>query len=294
MPSFLLKVENDFAGERLDVFLFGRSDKIPSRSYVKKIIEDQQVLVNGRIQKCHYHVHSGDLIEVHLKEEFCVHLRPEPMSLDVFYEDGDLLVINKPVGLMVHPAQGIMTGTLVNGLLHHCRRLSDINGALRPGIVHRLDKETSGLLVTAKTNAAHVALARQFERRLVCKCYLALVKGLIEFDEGQIDVELGRHRKHPQKRAVFGLNAKAAVTVYRVIKRFDDTTLVNLFPKTGRTHQLRVHLNHIGHPIMGDYKYGRHNVFDRLALHARYLSFRHPKTLHVLGFSTRLPEFCHW
>ena len=193
--------------------------------------------------------------------------------------------------MLVHPAQGIYSGTLVNALLFHCRQLSDFNGSSRPGIVHRLDKETSGLMIAVKDNQTHAQLARQFQKHKVKKQYVALVEGEVEFDEGIIDAPLGRHPVHHDLRDVqYNDAAKNAVTFYRVIKRHKGVTLLSLFPKTGRTHQLRVHMNHIHHPILGDAKYGRKGSFPRLALHARAIGFEHPHWKCFLEFSCRPPR----
>ncbi|HNV23576.1 MAG TPA: RluA family pseudouridine synthase, partial [Candidatus Omnitrophota bacterium] len=210
--------------------------------------------------------------------------------LDIFYEDSFLLVINKPVGMTVHPASGCYTGTLVNALLHYSKELSDVNDAMRPGIVHRLDKETSGLMLVAKDNITHTKLAKQFERREIKKKYIALVEGDVLCDEGKVDVPIGRNPFHHEKKAVsYEDSAKQAITFYQVLKRDHAVTMIALFPQTGRTHQLRVHMKHLGHPILGDDKYGHKNKFPRLALHAQSISFFHPRTKDFLEFSSAIP-----
>ena len=293
MPTQILKVNEDHANERLDVFLTQHLPDVPSRTFIKKLIETGQVKVNQTLVKAHYKVAVGDEVVVNfsLSEVPDSSVKPEAIDLDIFYEDDYLIVINKPVGLLVHPASGQYSGTLVNALLYHSRKLSDVNSQLRPGIVHRLDRETSGLIVVAKDNKTHVQLAEQFEERLVHKRYAALVEGSIEFDEGKIDVPLGRHPRYREKKSVqFSKMAKDAVTIYRVIKRISKITLVALYPQTGRTHQLRVHMAYLGHPILGDDKYGKESSFPRLALHAQSLGFTHPKTGCFLEFTTLLPE----
>lgn len=303
MPLQTFQASEENARQRLDVFIAQNLSKIPSRTFVKKLIEAGQVRVNGRPQKASYKVEPGDRIELDdgLADQSRT-IAPENIPINIFYEDPWLLIVNKPAGLLVHPVHGHHGGTLVNALMHHCKTLSDINTAddegpfdpslIRPGIVHRLDRETSGLLVVAKDNRTHVALARAFEKREVKKKYLALVKGRLEFDEGVIDADLGRHPRHRDKKAVVPSGeGKEAVTYYRVVKRFlNDATMVSLFPKSGRTHQLRVHMAHIGHPILGDDKYGEEKSFFRLALHAQSLGFFHPGIGDFIEFSTSVPS----
>jgi len=291
MPTYTLKVDEDNKDVRLDIFLTRNLPEISSRSFVQKIIDHQEVLVNTKKVKAHYKVSLGDEIKVSFSDNLQGdHITPENIPLDIFYEDEDILVVNKPVGMLVHPGVGQHSGTLVNALMYHCQNLSDVSGTSRPGIVHRLDQETSGLMVTAKNNRTHVRLARQFERRRVKKCYVALVKGLVEFDEGVVDAPLGRHPRDRKKKAVvFHDDSRQAETIYSVLKRFKNTSLVALFPQTGRTHQLRVHMAHLGHPIMGDEKYGRHNSFSRLALHAQSLGFTHPTYESFIEFTCRVP-----
>ena len=303
MSTYALKVEPEHDRERLDVYLTQALPDIPSRSFVQKLLEAGSVLVNKKQAKAHYKVHAGDNINVDVAAEL---LDPHPVSpenipLDIFYEDEFLLVVNKPAGMLVHPAQGYYSGTLVNALLFHCRQLSDFppkadpppagNIAMRPGIVHRLAKEPSGLMLAVKDNQTHAQLARQFQKHKVKKQYIALVEGEVEFDEGIIDAPLGRHSvRHDLRDVQYDDAAKDAVTFYRVIKRHKGVTLVSLFPKTGRTHQLRVHMNHIHHPILGDTKYGRKESFPRLALHAQAIGFEHPHWKCFLEFSCRPPK----
>ncbi len=322
MQEYTLKVDPENSQLRLDIFLVKNLPDGYSRTFVQQLIESGQVLVNAKKVKSHHKILIDDEIRVVVSDEYREeNVAAEDIPLDIFYEDETLLVINKPSGLLVHPATGVYSGTLVNALLHHCRNLSDVkafpslkqnfespekyqeNGEAmeeqkgnsyrisRPGIVHRLDKETSGLMVVAKNNLAHVNLARQFEKYRVKKCYLALVEGRIEFDEGLIDASLGRHPRYHDKKAVaFDDRAKKAKTFYRVLKRFKNSTYVACFPKTGRTHQIRVHLSHLGHPILGDEKYGKKDSFSRLALHAKSLGFFHPGTTRFVEFYSVTPQ----
>jgi 23S rRNA pseudouridine1911/1915/1917 synthase len=298
MEEQILAVSGEDAGTRLDSYLAKALSAAPSRTWVKKIIDNGQVQVNGQLVKAHYKVEENDEIIVDADFSPAIeNIYPEEIPLDVIYEDEVLLIVNKPVGMLVHPAKGITTGTLVNALLHYCQKekgkgLSDVNTAVRPGIVHRLDRETSGILIVAKDNLAHVRIARQFEKHRVCKKYLALVAGHVEFDEGKIDAPLARHPSNFDKKIVdFADSAKAATTFYRVLQRFPlPASLVALYPKSGRTHQLRVHMSYIGHPILGDEKYGSKNTFPRMALHAQSIGFVHPTTKSLVEFSVPAPR----
>lgn len=292
MPVYRLKVDADNNHERLDVYLTGRLPDVPSRNFIKKLIDNGHVKINEAVSKAHHKVAAGEDILVEVPDDFLTpqYIEPENIPLDVFYEDQFIMVVNKPTGMLVHPAQGCYTGTLVNALLYRAVHLSDVNDKMRPGIVHRLDQETSGLILVAKDNITHTRLAKQFKRREVKKKYMALVQGEIEFDEGVVDVPIGRNFKHRDKKdVVFDEEAKDAVTRYKVIKRHHNMTLVALFPKTGRTHQLRVHMKYLGHPILGDSKYGKQSTFPRLALHAQAVGFKHPMTKRYIEFSTRVP-----
>jgi 23S rRNA pseudouridine1911/1915/1917 synthase len=293
MLTHSLVVAPEFSNVRLDVFLTQNLENVPSRSFVQKLIEAGQVTIDSEIVKANYKVTEGETVEVILDSPLgeAPNIPAENIPLDIFYEDDHLLIINKPIGMMVHPATGIYTGTLVNALLHHCQNLSDLNKGERAGIVHRLDKETSGLMIVAKDNLSHARLAKQFEKHEVKKRYIALVEGRIEFDQGMVEAALGRHPIHREKKAVsFDDSAKDAVTYYEVLKRIEDVTLVALFPKTGRTHQLRVHMAHLRHPILGDDKYGRKTTFPRLALHAQSIGFTHPITKQYIEFSSKIPK----
>ncbi len=287
------KVTADNNNKRLDVFLTEILTEFPSRTMIKKLIDDGHVKVNEEIVKAKHKVAVGDDVYVEVPKGFLSpkYVAPENIDLDIFYEDDALLVINKPIGMTVHPAKGAHSGTLVNALLNYSNQLSDVNSDVRPGIVHRLDKETSGLIIVAKDNITHTKLAKQFQRHEVQKQYVALVQGEIDRDEGIIDVPLGRHARQHDKRAVsYDEHAKEAYTKYKVLKRSSSASLVALFPKTGRTHQLRVHMAYIKHPILGDEKYGRKGSFPRLALHAHMIGFTHPRTKAWIEFCSKVPE----
>ncbi len=294
MSTHVLKVDEQYHQFRLDIFLTQHLTDIPSRNFVQRLIANGQVTVNKKSVKAHQKVSTGDEIVVDVTDlpQDDQNIKAEKIPLDIFYEDDYILLINKPAGLLVHPVNASHTsGTLVNALLHHCEKLSTVNKQLRPGIVHRLDRETSGLILVAKDNRTHVKLAKQFETHQVKKRYAALVEGKVEYDEGLVDASIGRHPKyHDRKKISFDDDSKDAETMYRVIKRGSDRTLVALFPKTGRTHQLRVHMAHLGHPVLGDDKYGKRLSFPRLALHAQSIGFFHPKTNKFIEFSTALPE----
>lgn len=289
MEKHIFKVKDDEGGARIDRYLVGVFSSAASRSHLKRLIDNGNVLVNGARVKAHHNVKPGETIEVRLEEFAPASAEAEDIKLDLIYEDDDIIVINKRPGIAVHPGAGLHSGTLVNALLYHCRTLSDISDA-GPGIVHRLDKDTSGVMVIAKNNASHAELARQFKERAVKKNYIALVRGALELDEGTVDLPIGRHPGNRQKMAVRYDSEKNAVTEYRVLKRFDDFTAVLLNLKTGRTHQIRVHMAYLGHPVLGDGKYGAKEKFPRQALHSYCLSFRHPRTGEPLEFKAPLPE----
>lgn len=279
---------------RLDVFLAQVIPDVPSRAFVQKLIAQDRVTVNGKPPvKSKTRVAVGDKVNADVDPASLIapDIVAQDMALDVFYEDADIIIINKPAGLTVHPASGNRSGTLVNALAHRFRELSDVNGPVRPGIVHRLDKDTSGLITVAKTNTAHARLARQFEKHTVVKRYVARVEGKVQFDQGVVDVAIGRHPKyHDQRQVSPEGGGKDATTLYQVLQRFSKSTLIALFPQTGRTHQLRVHMKHLGHPILGDDRYGRKAAFPRLALHAQSIAFVHPATKHYVEFSCPVPK----
>ncbi len=282
------------AKERLDVFL-SKEIKI-TRSQAAKLFESGLVELNGKNAKPGYKVRPDDRIHVMVPGSERIEARPENIPLDIIYEDSDVIVINKPRGCVVHPAPSHSSRTLVNALLYHCKDLSGIGGKIRPGVVHRLDKDTSGLLVFAKNDAAHLNLSKQIRERTVKKIYYALVYGSVRNDSGRIDAPLGRHPVHRKKIAVIRsgrLKRREALTYYKVLKRFGGYSLLELDLRTGRTHQIRVHLAHIGHPVVGDATYSRKkNEFgvDGQLLHATRLSFDHPVTGKHLMFTSPMPD----
>ncbi|MFH1198622.1 MAG: RluA family pseudouridine synthase [Candidatus Omnitrophota bacterium] len=295
MNEYIFKASPEDAGKRLDVFImeYANKEKLGiSRMHLKKIVEDKMVFLNGADStKPHHKVKADDEVRIQIKDkEIAALLCAEDIPLDVVYEDESLAVINKQIGLVVHPAPGNLEHTLVNALMYRFKKLSSVNPQ-RPGIVHRLDKETSGLLVIAKNNVAHLDLAKQFAEHSIKRQYVALVSGKMEFDENVIEVPIGRHpHKRKSMSASYAENTKYAKTYYRTLTRADNYSMLELEPFTGRTHQLRVHLAFIGHPILGDTKYGKAGVFKRLALHAKYIGFIHPGTGKFVEFDSEIPE----
>jgi len=294
MQVHTIKVVPEDSGKRLDLFLlaFTRQKKLGfSRTHIQRLIEEGNITLGESTRiKSNYKIKAGEEFRVCLANKDPADIvRAEDIPLDVVYEDRDLAVINKPTGLVVHPAPGNPKHTLVNALLHRFKNLSDINPH-RPGIVHRLDKETSGLLVVAKNNFTHLGLAQQFAKHSIKRKYVALVKGKVEFNEGVIEIPIGRDpKKRKSMSAGFSEGTKYAKTYYRTLRRSSAFSLLELEPFTGRTHQLRVHLDFLGHPILGDPKYGSNNRFSRLALHAEYLGFKHPRSDKFIDFSCDSP-----
>lgn len=285
------KIIAKHGGERIDKFLAQKLDK--SRSLVQKLIKDELVLVNGEVIKTNYSVSDGDEIDVkQLDAVDNTNIIPQPMDLDIVYEDDDLLVINKPSGLVVHPAPGHYQDTLVNGLLAYSNKLSDINGEFRPGIVHRIDKDTSGLLVVCKNNETHEELANQLSDKTLFRQYLAIVHGEIEEDEGEIIAPIGRDPRDRVKMAVVAKNSKEAQTNFKVLERYDHYTLVSCNLLTGRTHQIRVHFDFINYPLVGDPLYGIKPTIDTKgqALHAYKLGFIHPRSGEYMEFEAKPPQ----
>lgn len=277
-------------GERLDVWLAGRFPHL-SRTQVQRLVASGAVQVNGQPRKPAYRIEASDRIVVALPGEQEPLVLPEPIPLDVIYEDAHLLVVNKPAGLVVHPAAGHVSGTLVNALLSHCPQVAEVGGRERAGIVHRLDKETSGLLVVAKDAGAHAALQRQFKLRQVRKTYLALVEGRVSPHEGLIEVPIGRDPRD-RKRMAAQQGGRPALTRYRAVETFREHTLLEVQPHTGRTHQVRVHLAWLGYPVVGDRVYGHRRqrlLSERHFLHAAELCFRHPTTGEEMTFVAPLP-----
>lgn len=284
-------VEAEDKGERIDKFITAQNEDW-SRSMVQTWIKEERVTVNNEPVKSNYKVSVDDEITLRVPPPKELNIKPEPMDLDIVYEDEDVVVVNKPRGLVVHPAPGHYSGTLVNGLLAHCKDLSGINGVMRPGIVHRIDKDTSGLLMVAKNDKAHAGLAEQLKNHTVNRKYVAIVHGVIPHEMGTIDAPIGRDPKHRQQMAVVFENSKPAVTHFVVLERFKEYTLVELKLETGRTHQIRVHMKYIGYPLASDPKYGPKDTLELngQALHAKTLGFVHPKTGEYLEFEAPLPE----
>lgn len=282
-------VENKDINKRLDVFLMEQTEY--SRSKVQKLIETNKVFVNEKEIKSSYKLKDGDVVTYEEYVEEDMNVEPENLPLDIVYEDDDVIVVNKANGMVVHPAPGNYHGTLVNALLYHSKELSDLNGEFRPGIVHRIDAYTTGLLVIAKNNNAHELLSHQLEEKTTYRKYVALVWGIVNTDTGTIDAPIGRDPRDRKKMTVTDMNAKDAITHFKVLERFSTTTLIELQLETGRTHQIRVHMNYIGYPIVNDPVYGRRKLIDDSGqcLHAKELGFVHPKTDKYMEFTSELP-----
>ena len=283
----------DRSGERLDLFLVRKRPDV-SRSYVQKLIADGNVKVDGSLRKPNHKLKSGERVSLFLPEPEDIVAEPERISLDILYEDEDIIVVNKARGMVVHPAAGIFHGTLVNALLYHCKDLSGINGRIRPGIVHRLDKDTSGVMVAAKNDRAHLSLAGQIGNKTAHRIYWAILHGNIREEKGTIKGDIGRHPTDRKKMAVVRENGKHAVTEFRVLQRFGNYTLVECSLQTGRTHQIRVHMAYIGHPVIGDPKYGPKKkapfAIAGQALHSVSLDLLHPRTGERMLFRAPLPD----
>lgn len=286
-------VKDNSLNKRLDVYI---TDEMPelSRTTVKRLIDEEKILVNEKKQKSSYKPESGDIITIDMPEAHEIDLKAQDIPVPVIYEDNDIIVVNKPKGMVVHPANGNPDGTLVNAILAMCKdSLSGIGGEVRPGIVHRLDKDTSGLLIVAKNDEAHMKMSRQIQDREVTKRYIALVRGVIAENEATINLPIARSTKDRKKMAV-DKNGKDAVTHFKVLKRYDNYTLLELKIDTGRTHQIRVHMSYIGHPVVGDSVYSNgKNEFgvEGQMLHARYLEFKHPITEEKLKLEAPIPEY---
>ncbi|MGE7860406.1 RluA family pseudouridine synthase [Bacillus mobilis] len=283
-------VAEEQKSERIDKFVAEINSEW-SRSQVQQWIKDDVVTVNGKSVKVNYKVRENDEITVTIPDPEELDIQAEDMNLEIYYEDADVLVVNKPRGMVVHPAPGHTSGTLVNGLMHHCTDLSGINGVMRPGIVHRIDKDTSGLLMVAKNDVAHESLVNQLVAKTVTRRYKAIVHGVIPHDKGTIDAPIARDKKERQSMTV-DENGKNAVTHFQVLERFKDFTLVECRLETGRTHQIRVHMKYIGYPLAGDPKYGPKKTLDMngQALHAGILGFDHPRTGEYIQFEAPIPE----
>ena len=294
MSQIRLEADEAYMDERLDKFL---SAVLPdqSRSYLQKIIKDGSVLVNGKAQKASYRMEDQDEVLVDLPELKEPEIEAENIPLDILYEDDDLLMVNKPKGMVVHPSAGHLTGTLVNAVMYHCKdRLSGINGVMRPGIVHRIDMDTTGVLVICKNDKAHNHVAAQLKEHSITRKYRAIVHGVIKEEEGTVDASIGRHPVERKKMAAGVKNGKRAVTHYRVLQRFRNHTYIECQLETGRTHQIRVHMASIGHPLLGDTVYGPAKNPLHLqgqTLHAQVLGLIHPSTGEYLEVEAPLPEY---
>lgn len=292
--TLILTVAEENAGERIDKYLSLQCPDI-SRSYLQKLVKDKLISVNDKEVKANYKVQKNDTIYVSFPEIKELDILPEDIPLDILYEDESLLIINKPKGMVVHPAAGHTSGTLVNAVLYHCKgNLSGINGVLRPGIVHRIDKDTTGALVICKDDITHRDLAEQLKVHSISRKYRAIVNGNLKEDEGTIEGPIGRHPTDRKKMAINYTHGKDAVTHYRVLERFGNATYIECRLETGRTHQIRVHMSSIGHPLLGDEIYGSSKNpyhLEGQTLHAMILGFIHPKTKEYVEFAAPLPDY---
>ena len=294
MDFFTAAPEEDEIGKRIDVYIAEYNEEL-SRSRVQKLIENGLVTVNGKAVKSNYKLRKGDILEVEIPDPEPLEIEAEDIPLDIIYEDKDVVIVNKPQGMVVHPAPGHYSGTLVNALMYHCKDdLSGINGQMRPGIVHRIDKDTSGVLMIAKSDAAHNSLAQQLAVHSITRKYYAVVCGNIKEDSGTVDKPIGRSPKDRKKMAVVQ-GGRRAVTHYRVLERFGGKyTLIEAQLETGRTHQIRVHMASLGHPLLGDTVYGSEKQPFKLqgqVLHAKVLGFNHPSDGRYVEFESPLPEY---
>ncbi|MCB6341891.1 RluA family pseudouridine synthase [Enterocloster lavalensis] len=289
------RVTDEDGGVRIDKYLTSVCEGL-SRSYLQKLLKSGQVLVGGQGVKASYAVQEGDLIELEVPEAVEPEILAEPMDLDVLYEDEDIILINKPKGMVVHPAAGHYTHTLVNGLLDHCRgQLSGINGVMRPGIVHRIDMDTTGVIIACKNDLAHSCLAEQLKEHSITRRYQAIVHGVLKEDEGTVDAPIGRHPVERKKMSINYNNGREAVTHYKVLRRFRQYTHVECRLETGRTHQIRVHMASIHHPLLGDAVYGPARCpipgLQGQTLHAGVLGICHPRTGAYMEFTAPLPDY---
>lgn len=293
MDEFRFQITEDLEDERIDKCMSMLIDSL-SRSYIQKLIKEDAVTVNGRTVKGSYRVQTDDEVVFCLPEAVEPDIKPENIPLDILYEDSDVIVVNKPKNMVVHPAAGHYSGTLVNALMYHCgSELSGINGVMRPGIVHRIDKDTTGSLIICKNDKAHNCIAGQLKEHSINRHYFAICHGVLKEDEGTIDKPLGRHPSDRKKMAVVP-NGKKAITHYKVLKRFDKFTLIECVLETGRTHQIRVHMASIGHPILGDEVYSNQKSPFKLegqTLHAKILGFKHPTTGEYVEVDAPLPAY---
>lgn len=292
--SYTFIVSEESEGERVDKYVSVLMDSF-SRSYIQKLLAEEQLLVNGMPVKAGYRIKTDDQVILQVPPLKELDLVPENIPLDILYEDEDVIVVNKPKGMVVHPAPGHMSGTLVNALLYHCGdHLSGINGVLRPGIVHRIDKDTTGSIIACKNDAAHACIALQLQEHSIHRCYHAIVCGNLTEDEGTIHKRIGRSPSDRKKMAVVATGGKDAITHYRVLERFEKYTYVECVLETGRTHQIRVHMTSIGHPLLGDSVYGSQKCpfhLEGQCLHAKILGFVHPVTGTYIETDAPLPEY---
>lgn len=294
LKKFFFCITEDMEDERVDKCLNELIGSL-SRSYIQKLLADGSITVNDKKIKSSYRVKTDDQIRIILPPAITPNITPEDITLDVLYEDDDVIIINKPKGMVVHPAPGHYSGTLVNALLFHCQgQLSGINGILRPGIVHRIDRDTTGSIIACKNDAAHACIAEQLKEHTIVRRYHAIVHGSIKEDEGTIHTLIGRHPTERKKMAVLKSGGKDAITHYKVLKRFGKFTYIECRLETGRTHQIRVHMAHIGHPLLGDTIYGSKACPYKLegqTLHAKILGFHHPGTNEYIEIDAPLPEY---
>lgn len=287
-------VPEEFSGVRIDKFL-SESCPLQSRSFLQKLLKSELVDVDGKTVKSSYKVSAGETVSFEAPEAVEAEITAQEMPLDILYEDQDVILINKPKGMVVHPAAGHYEGTLVNGLMHHCRdQLSGINGVMRPGIVHRIDMDTTGVIIACKNDLAHNSIAEQLKVHSITRKYYAVVFGNLPDDEGTVEAPIGRHPTDRKKMSVISKNGKDAVTHYRVLERFRGYTYVECRLETGRTHQIRVHMASIGHPLLGDQVYGPSKQPFHLngqTLHAGVLGFIHPRTGEYMEFTAPLPDY---
>ena len=291
MNEFVIPIENK--GNKLDKFITTSNDFNLTRTAVQNLITEGMITVNGKKIAKNYVISGGETVSVEIPEPVVLDVLPEDIPIDIVYEDDYLLVVNKPKGMVVHPASGNYTGTLVNALMYHCKdRLSSINGVIRPGIVHRIDKNTSGLLIVAKTDSAHLGLAEQIKEHSFTREYETVIVGRMKEYKGTIDAPIGRHHIDRKKMCVTDKNSKNAVTHYEVLEEFREHSYLKLRLETGRTHQIRVHLSYVGHAVLGDDVYGKPvKDYEGQCLHARKIGFVHPITNEYLEFSSDLPDY---
>lgn len=294
MKEETFQVSNEQDGERLDKYLSIIYPDL-SRSFFQKLIKDQQILVNQEPKKANYKIAMDDMVTIHIPDAIETTIVPEDIPLDILFEDEDVLVVNKPKGMVVHPSAGHYTGTLVNAIMYHCKdSLSGINGEIRPGIVHRIDMDTTGSLIVCKNDESHIFIAEQIKEHSCNRIYEGIVMGNVRDDEGTIDAPIGRHPVERKKMAINEKNGKPAITHYKVLERFGNYTYMQFKLETGRTHQIRVHMASIGHPLLGDTLYAHNCPYKHLCgqtLHAKTIGFIHPKTKQYMEFTAPLPEY---